>query len=290
MAAKKLDGKLIAQNRRNHLKAAIADSVTTHESPPGLAVVLVGEDPASQIYVSKKQAACQAVGIHSQCQTFPHNITTETLIDHIQKLNQDESIDGILVQLPLPPQIDAQQVLNTISPLKDVDGFHPTNMGKLILNQPGLRPCTPQGIMYLLEETDLTLAGAEACVVGASNIVGKPIATMLLNAEATVTQCHIKTQDLAAHLKRADLVIVAIGQPNFIQGSWLKPGAVVIDVGINRLANGTITGDVDAEQAAQVAGWLTPVPGGVGPMTVTALLENTFYAYCRLRSGEVGGE
>lgn len=287
MAAKILDGNAISKDRRGKLKEAIAKKRSAGNPEPGLAVMLVGNNPASEVYVQKKQAACAEVGIKSQCDHFPENVDTETLLTHIAALNHSPDIHGILVQLPLPKQIDTTLVLNSILPEKDIDGFHPMNIGKLALNQPGLRSCTPQGIMNLLSQTDISLPGAQACVVGASNIVGKPMAMMLLNAEATVTQCHIRTQNLREHIQRADLLVVAIGQPNFIQGEWLKPGVVVIDVGINRLPNGRLTGDVDFDQASQKASWITPVPGGVGPMTVTTLLENTFAAYSTKGSGGV---
>jgi len=280
MTAKILDSKALAQTQRQQLAQAIRERLNTHPTPPGLAVVLVGDNPASQIYVRKKQEACHAVGIHSQCDTFSADISQNDLLAHIHKLNNTHHIHGILVQLPLPAHINTAEVLNAVLPEKDVDGFHAINLGKLALNQPALRACTPKGIMDLLQLTDLTLAGANACVVGASIIVGKPMSMMLLNAEATVTTCHIRTRDLPFHIQHADLLVVAIGQPNFIQGSWIKPGAVVIDVGTNRLANGTITGDVDFATAKERAGWITPVPGGVGPMTVTALLQNTFEASC----------
>lgn len=281
MTAKMLDGKALAHTQRQALATAIAQYMQTHTTKPGLAVVLVGNNPASEIYVGKKQDACKAVGINSQCDRFSENTTTDQLLAHIHQLNQNPSIHGILVQLPLPASINTALILNAIAPEKDVDGFSAINLGKLALNQPGLRPCTPKGIMDLLTLTNLSLAGAHACVVGASNIVGKPMAMMLLNAEATVTLCHIKTQDLPAQIQQADILVVAIGQPNFIQGSWIKPHAVVIDVGINRLPDGSVTGDVDFKTACEKASWITPVPGGVGPMTVTALLENTFQAAMR---------
>lgn len=275
MTAKILDGKAIAHERRMQLANAIKSHPGT---TPGLAVVLVGDNPASQIYVRGKQAACKDVGIYSQCDTFPATITAEDLLHHIHTLNQAPHIHGILVQLPLPPHIPSALIINAILPEKDVDGFHAINIGKLALNEPGLRPCTPKGIMDLLAHTDLHIPGSHACIVGASNIVGKPMALMLLNQEATVTICHIRTQDLPAQIQQADLLVVAIGQPNFIQGDWIKPGAVVIDVGINRLSDGTLAGDVDYKSACQKASWITPVPRGVGPMTITALLENTFEA------------
>lgn len=278
MTAKILDGKAISHAQRQRLTQAIQARLKTHPTPPGLAVVLVGDDPASHIYVRKKQEACKAVGITSQCDTFKADVTAERLLNHIHMLNQAPHIHGILVQLPLPAHIPPALILDAISPEKDVDGLSAISMGKLALNQPGFRPCTPKGIIDLLQHSDLKLPGAHACVVGASNIVGKPMAMMLLNQEATVTICHIRTKDLPKQIQQADLLVVAIGKANFIQGDWIKPGAVIIDVGMNRLDNGTVTGDVDFKSASEKAGWITPVPGGVGPMTITALLENTFEA------------
>jgi methylenetetrahydrofolate dehydrogenase (NADP+)/methenyltetrahydrofolate cyclohydrolase len=228
--------------------------------------------------VQNKRRSCEEVGFYSQAYDYPADVSPEVLFSKIKELNDCESIDGILVQLPLPDHIPTEKILETIIPHKDVDGFHAYNVGKLAQNKPGLRPCTPRGIMSLLSHTDITLVGIHACIVGASRIVGRPMALELLNEGATVTICHKQTRQLPQHIQQADLVVVAIGNPRFIQGDWIKPNAIVIDVGINRLPDGKIVGDVDFEQAKKKASWITPVPGGVGPMTIAQLLKNTLLA------------
>ncbi|MCS5711729.1 bifunctional methylenetetrahydrofolate dehydrogenase/methenyltetrahydrofolate cyclohydrolase FolD [Candidatus Berkiella aquae] len=278
MTAKIIDGKAIAQLEQEKIAATVAKMQTNGQRPPGLAVILVGQDPASQLYVERKRHACQAVGFYSEAFDFPSDISADVLLQKIDELNASEKIDGILVQLPLPSHIPSEQVLERIAPHKDVDGFHAYNMGKLVQGQPGLRPCTPHGVMTLIAHTGIELNGCEACIVGASRIVGRPMAIELLNAGATVTICHRFTKDLQSHLATADLVVVGIGQPQFIQGEWMKKGAVIIDVGTNRLPNGKLVGDVDYDSASKIASWITPVPGGVGPMTVATLLSNTLLA------------
>ncbi|MDC9715332.1 MAG: bifunctional methylenetetrahydrofolate dehydrogenase/methenyltetrahydrofolate cyclohydrolase FolD [Gammaproteobacteria bacterium] len=270
-----IDGKKIA----HELRQAIANQVALLEQKPGLAVILVGDDPASAVYVRNKDNACKEVGFYSEKINKPANITQTELLAEIERLNNDDSIDGILVQLPLPNHLDANQVIETINPEKDVDGFHSENIGKLMQNKPFLRPCTPKGVMILLKITGVDLVGKNCVVVGASNIVGRPMACELLNARATVTICNSKTQDLSSKLKQADIVVVAVGIPKMIQANWIKSGAIVIDVGINRLDNGRLVGDVDFDTAKEVASWITPVPGGVGPMTIATLLENTLTAH-----------
>jgi len=270
-----IDGKKIAQN----LRKDIAQQVKTLERAPGLAVILVGDDPASAVYVRNKDNACKEVGFYSEKINKPAGITQQQLLDEVVRLNNDDRIDGILVQLPLPKHLDANLIIETISPQKDVDGFHSENIGKLMQNKSYLRPCTPKGVMTMLATTGIDLAGKDCVVVGASNIVGRPMLMELLNARATVTICNSKTQDLSGKLRRADVVVAAVGVPQIIQGDWIKPGAVVIDVGINRLENGKLVGDVDFDAAAEQASWITPVPGGVGPMTIATLLENTLTAY-----------
>ena len=278
MTAKLLDGRQIAHKQNAEIAHKVQGLITQGKRPPGLAVILIGTDPASALYVRKKREACEAVGFYSQAYHFPNTVQADTLFELISTLNQSANIDGILLQLPLPAHLPEKTLIEHISPQKDVDGFHPLNLGKLAQNKPGLRPCTPLGIMRLLAQTDLELTGCRACVVGASNIVGRPVALELLNQNATVTICQIHTRELVQHIQHADLLVVAIGKPNFIQGDWLKPGTVVIDVGINRLANGKIVGDVDFNSAKEKASWITPVPGGVGPMTVSSLLQNTLSA------------
>ena len=246
---------------------------------PGLAVVLVGEDPASQIYVRNKGIACEKIGIHSQTIRMAEDCSQEELLDTIQKLNNDPKISGILVQLPLPKHLNEEEVLSTILPEKDVDGFHLMNVGKLSTGQTGVVPCTPKGVLYMLKQAGIDLKGKEAVIIGRSNIVGKPAATLLLNEHCTVTICHSRTQNLAEHTRRADILVAAIGKPNFVTADMVKPGAVVIDVGINRL-DGKVVGDVAYEVVEKVAGWITPVPGGVGKMTISMLMENTLEAAC----------
>ncbi|WP_456375783.1 bifunctional methylenetetrahydrofolate dehydrogenase/methenyltetrahydrofolate cyclohydrolase FolD, partial [Thiolapillus sp.] len=251
--------------------------------PPGLAVILVGNNPASQVYVRNKQKACEEVGFHSELIRLDADASQTELLSLIDELNRREEIDGILVQLPLPEQIDEETVIERILPTKDVDGFHPYNVGRLVLRMPLLRPCTPKGIMTMLEHTSIDLAGKDAVIIGQSNIVGRPMALELLMARCTITVCHSRTKNLEDKIRAADIVVAAVGRPNFVQGDWVKPGAVVIDVGINRLDSGKLCGDVDFDAAREVAGWITPVPGGVGPMTIATLLENTLQA-ARLHS------
>ena len=278
MTAQLIDGKAIAANLRQQIAQQVAERRQQGLRTPGLAVILVGTDPASQVYVSHKRKDCEEVGFVSRA--FDLSSTTsqlelETLID---TLNADADIDGILLQLPLPAHLDASLLLERIRPDKDVDGFHPYNVGRLAQRIPLLRPCTPKGIMALLESTGQDLYGMDAVVVGASNIVGRPMAMELLLAGCTVTVTHRFTKDLAGHVERADLVVVAAGKPGLVKGEWIKEGAIVIDVGINRQADGKLVGDVVYETALPRAGWITPVPGGVGPMTRACLLENTLYA------------
>lgn len=278
MTAQIIDGKAIAQGEQQKIAATVADMRAQGKREPGLAVLLVGVDSASKLYVERKRQACKAVGFYSQAFDYPENMSEDALLEKIDELNHDELIDGILVQLPLPSHIRSELVLERIAPHKDVDGFHAYNMGKLMQGQKGLRPCTPHGIMTLLAHTKIDLKGCQACVVGASRIVGRPMAIELLNAGATVTICHRFTKDLPNQLAQADLVVVGIGQAQFIKGEWIKKGAVVIDVGTNHLENGKLVGDVDFESAKERAGFITPVPGGVGPMTVATLLANTLVA------------
>ena len=270
-----IDGKQIAKE----LRAAIADQVSTLGRAPGLAVILVGDDPASAVYVRNKDNACKEVGFYSEKINKPEGITQVELLSEVERLNNDDKIDGILVQLPLPKHLDANLVIETISPEKDVDGFHSENIGKLMQNKPYLRPCTPKGVMTMLATTGIDLVGKNCVVVGASNIVGRPMAMELLNARATVTICNSKTQDLSGKIRQADVVVAAVGIPKMIQGDWIKKGAIIIDVGINRLDDGSLSGDVDFDSAKDKAAWITPVPGGVGPMTIATLLENTLTAY-----------
>jgi methylenetetrahydrofolate dehydrogenase (NADP+)/methenyltetrahydrofolate cyclohydrolase len=269
-----IDGKAIAAK----IRAEIAAGVVALESKgvtPGLAVVLVGDDPASQVYVSMKEKACATAGIFSDEHKLPPETTEAQLLALIDELNKDSRIDGILVQLPLPKQIDESKILEAISPKKDVDGFHPYNVGRLVTGNPLFQPCTPYGIMKMIEHTGIDLNGKEVVVVGRSNIVGKPVALMCLAQHATVTICHSRTKDLAAQVGKADVLIAAIGRAEMIKGAWLKPGAVVIDVGVNRVGEKKLVGDVEFETALERAGAITPVPGGVGPMTITMLLYNT---------------
>jgi methylenetetrahydrofolate dehydrogenase (NADP+)/methenyltetrahydrofolate cyclohydrolase len=270
-----IDGKKIAEE----LKSAIALEVSGLNSKPGLAVILVGDNAASKVYVNNKEKGCQEVGFNSVKINRDENTSEKELLQLIQDLNNDETIDGILVQLPLPNHIDTKKVIEAIDPIKDVDGFHKENMGRLLQNNPTLRPCTPRGVMTMLEKSNINPYGLDAVVIGASNIVGRPMAIELLNAGATVTICHSKTQDLPGKVKSADIVVAAVGIPRFVQADWLKKGSVVIDVGINRLETGELVGDVDFDQAKDVVNAITPVPGGVGPMTIATLLENTLLAH-----------
>jgi methylenetetrahydrofolate dehydrogenase (NADP+)/methenyltetrahydrofolate cyclohydrolase len=278
MTAKLIDGKAIAANLRQQIAKRVAERREQGLRTPGLAVILVGSDPASQVYVSHKRKDCEEVGFISQAYDLPSATTQTQLTDLIDRLNDDAAIDGILLQLPLPEHLDASSLLERIRPDKDVDGFHPYNVGRLAQRIPLLRPCTPKGIMTLLESTGVDLYGKDAVVVGASNIVGRPMAMELLLAGCTVTVTHRFTQDLAGHVGRADLVVVAAGKPGLVKGEWIKQGAIVIDVGINRQDDGKLVGDVVYDTALPRADWITPVPGGVGPMTRACLLENTLYA------------
>ncbi len=278
MSAKIIDGKTIARQVRNEVAALVQKRLAAGKRAPGLAVVLVGENPASQIYVASKRKACEEVGFVSRSYDLPMTTTEAELLALIDSLNNDSEIDGILVQLPLPAGIDNVKVLEHIHPDKDVDGFHPYNVGRLCQRAPKLRPCTPRGIVTLLERYDIPTYGLNAVVVGASNIVGRPMSLELLLAGCTTTVTHRFTKNLRQHVENADLLVVAVGKPGFIPGEWIKPGAIVIDVGINRLESGKVVGDVEFDAAAQRAGWITPVPGGVGPMTVATLIQNTLQA------------
>lgn len=274
MAATLIDGKALAAQMREQL----AQSVTELEQKgvvPGLAVVLVGDDPASRVYVSMKEKACAKAGIFSAEHRLPAETTQDELLALVDKLNNDPRIDGILVQLPLPEHIDEDAVITSIATEKDVDGFHPESVGRLVTGNPTFKSCTPYGVMKMLESINYDLNGKEVVVVGRSNIVGKPVALMCLAENATVTVCHSRTQDLPGHVKRADVVIAAVGRTEMVKGEWIKDGAVVIDVGINRQEDGKLLGDVEFSAAAERASYITPVPGGVGPMTITMLLENT---------------
>lgn len=273
-----IDGKKTATDIRRELQGRVADLVKKYHRPPGLAVILVGEDPASRIYVRNKEKACAETGIVSRGFRLPADISQAELESLIAQLNADETIDGILLQLPLPEGLAGRRCLNLIDPDKDVDGFHPVNMGRLALNLPGLRPCTPAGVMTLLQRYDISVSGKKAVVVGRSNIVGKPLAFMLLHENATVTICHSRTADLPAEIRSADLIFAAVGIPRFITADMVKPGAVVIDVGINRTDTGLV-GDCDFDGLRNVASAMTPVPGGVGPMTIARLLTNTVDAW-----------
>ena len=284
MRANILDGKATAAALRQEIKAGVATRTAAGKRPPGLAVILIGTDPASAVYVGSKRRGCEEVGIKSISHDLPADTAQTDLLALIDTLNNDDSIDGILVQLPLPAHIDTEVVIEHIQADKDVDGFHPYNIGRLVQRNPQLRPCTPKGVMTLLEKTGVDLHGKEAVVVGASNIVGRPMTLELLLAGCTPTTCHRWTKDLESHVRRADILVVAVGKPHFIPGEWIKQGAIVIDVGINRLDNGKLTGDVEFDVAAENAAWITPVPGGVGPMTVATLLENTLYAAEELHS------
>jgi len=278
MSAQILDGKKIAGEIREQIHQEVEQLLAAGHRQPGLAVVQVGDDPASSVYVRNKHNACDKAGILSIKHNLSVETTEETLISLVEELNEDATVDGILVQLPLPDHIDPETVIERIHPDKDVDGFHPYNMGRLALKMPLLRPCTPKGVMTLLERTGIPLEGKEAVIVGASNIVGRPMTLELLSARCTTTTCHSKTADLEAHVRRAEVLVVGVGIPNFIPGEWVRDGAVVIDVGINRLEDNTLTGDVDYEGAFQHASWITPVPGGVGPMTIATRLQNTLKA------------
>lgn len=278
MSAKIIDGKTIAQQVRNEVAEQVKQRLAAGKRAPGLAVVLVGENPASQIYVASKRRACDEVGFLSRSYDLPAATSEAELLALIDQLNADEEIDGILVQLPLPAGIDNVKVLERIHPDKDVDGFHPYNVGRLCQRAPKLRPCTPRGIVTLLERYNIDTYGLNAVVVGASNIVGRPMSMELLLAGCTTTVTHRFTKNLRHHVENADLLVVAVGKPGFIPGDWIKPGAIVVDVGINRLESGKVVGDVDFDAASERATYITPVPGGVGPMTVATLIQNTLQA------------
>lgn len=278
MAAQLIDGKKISQQRIEAVAQAVKARQEKGLHTPCLAVVLVGDDPASAVYVRNKKLACQKSGIESRSYELPSETTQDNLLKLVDELNGDPAVDGILVQLPLPAHIDSQAVLERIEPHKDVDGFHPYNVGRLVVKMPLMRPCTPKGVMTLLEAYGIDPKGKKAVVVGASNIVGRPQALELLLSRATVTICHSATQNLADEVAAADILVVGVGIPNFVKGEWVKPGAVVIDVGINRLDDGSLCGDVEFDVAKERASMITPVPGGVGPMTIATLLENTLHA------------
>jgi len=276
-----IDGKEIAGEMRQKIKDRVMN-LKKKNIVPGLSVILVGDDPASQVYVRNKEKACKDLGIKSKTFRLPRETSQAEVINLIKDLNKDPEIHGILVQLPLPDHVDPDVVIEAIDPSKDVDGLHPVNMGRLIRGQQCLMPCTPHGCIIMIKRTGIDIKGKKAVVVGRSNIVGKPVSIMLLQENATVTVCHSKTVDLEKETREADILVVAVGKPKFIKGDMIKPGAVVIDVGINRLDNGKLAGDVDFESASKVAGWITPVPGGVGPMTITMLMHNTVEAAERL--------
>lgn len=274
MAAQVIDGKAIAAKVRGRIAGQV-EQLKAQGITPGLAVVLVGDDPASRVYVGMKKKLCIELGMHSSDHELPADTSETQLLALIDQLNNDDKIHGILVQLPLPAQIDTDKVLEAISPLKDADGFHPYNVGRLAIGKPTFQPCTPYGVMVMLEEIGYDLTGKEVVVVGRSNIVGKPVALMCLAKHATVTVCHSRTKDLAEVVRRADVVIAAVGKAEMVKGDWIKPGAVVIDVGINRVGEKKLVGDVEYAAAAERASAITPVPGGVGPMTIAMLLQNT---------------
>ena len=278
MSAQILDGKTISAEIRSGIRAKVDALLASGQRRPGLAVVLAGNDPASQVYVRNKRNACAEVGFRSVLHELSADVSQEKLLELIDALNADERIDGILVQLPLPDQIDEEAVIERILPTKDVDGFHPYNVGRLVLRMPVLRSCTPKGIMTMLEHTGRKLEGLDAVIVGQSNIVGRPMALELLAARCTITVCHSRTRDLADKARSADVLVAAVGRPELIRGDWIKEGALVIDVGMNRTVEGKLVGDVDFASARERASWITPVPGGVGPMTIVSLLENTLQA------------
>jgi methylenetetrahydrofolate dehydrogenase (NADP+) / methenyltetrahydrofolate cyclohydrolase len=283
MTARILDGKTLAAQVRADVKQRVAH-LAQRGIRPGLAVILAGDDPASRIYVRNKVRACEETGIRSIQSEFPSSVTESVLIERVRALNADNAVHGILVQLPLPPQVDAERVLGAVAPAKDVDGFGVENLGALLAGQPKLVPCTPAGVMRLLEHAGVALAGSRAVVIGRSTIVGKPLALLLLQKDASVTICHSKSRDLPQITRQADILVAAAGRAKLVSAAMVKPGACVIDVGVNRLADGTLAGDVDFEAVKAVAGWITPVPGGVGPMTIAMLLENCLGAASRYES------
>ncbi|OBY50466.1 bifunctional methylenetetrahydrofolate dehydrogenase/methenyltetrahydrofolate cyclohydrolase FolD [Aggregatibacter aphrophilus] len=278
MTAQIISGTQLSNQIKSNVAQQVSQYVERGKRAPGLAVILVGSDPASQVYVGSKRKSCTEIGITSKSYDLPETTTEQALLELIDELNQDNTVDGILVQLPLPKHIDSTKVIEKISPEKDVDGFHPYNVGRLCQRIPTLRACTPYGVMKLLETTGISFYGKHAVIVGASNIVGRPMALELLLAGCTVTVTHRFTEDLASHIRQADILVVAVGKPKFIKGEWIKEGAVVVDVGINRI-EGKLVGDVEFEIAAERAAYITPVPGGVGPMTVAMLMKNTLSAY-----------
>lgn len=279
MTTKILESKSLTQSIKQQLSNTVTLAIQKGSRSPGLAVILLGQDPASEVYVKHKQKGCAEVGIRSFCYHLPSETQTQTLIDLIDQLNNDASIDGILIQLPLPPHIDSASIIERIKPTKDVDGFHPYNLGRLVQARPTLRPCTPYGIIQLLTHHDITIEGKHAVVIGASNIVGRPMGLELLYAKATPTICHRATQQLEQHIKQADILIVATGIPDLVKTQWLNKDQVIVDVGIHRQANGQLRGDVDYQAACEIVAAITPVPGGVGPMTVACLLQNTLKSW-----------
>jgi methylenetetrahydrofolate dehydrogenase (NADP+) / methenyltetrahydrofolate cyclohydrolase len=289
MAAQIIDGKAIGAAVRARVKERVSEFAGRSGIRPCLATVLVGEDPASQVYVRNKGKACIEAGMLSRQISLPASTAEKDLLRLVGQLNADEAVHGILVQLPLPAPIDASKVIEAIAPDKDVDGFHPVNAGRLFIGRPGFVPCTPLGIIEILDHERVEIRGKHAAVVGRSNIVGKPVAVLLLSRHATVTICHSRTADLPAVTRSADILVAAVGKAEMVRGSWIKPGAVVIDVGTNRKPDGRLVGDVAFEEAREVAGKITPVPGGVGPMTITMLLHNTLEAAVRLAAGYAAG-
>jgi methylenetetrahydrofolate dehydrogenase (NADP+)/methenyltetrahydrofolate cyclohydrolase len=274
MSAQTIDGKALSEQIKNQLAMEV-NTLIEQGVTPGLTVVLVGDDPASKVYVRNKAASCDKIGIRSEVILLPEQTTQQELLSILDRLNQDSQVHGILVQLPLPKHISEEKVLLAIDPAKDVDGFHPVNVGNMVIGGDSYLPCTPAGCIALIKQTGIDIAGKHAVIIGRSNIVGKPVAMLLLRENATVTICHSKTANIEEVTKQADILIAAVGRANMVKSSWVKPGAIVIDVGINRLETGKLAGDVDFEDVKQVAGYITPVPGGVGPMTITLLLKNT---------------
>jgi methylenetetrahydrofolate dehydrogenase (NADP+) / methenyltetrahydrofolate cyclohydrolase len=284
MSARLIDGKAIAATVREKIRGEVAALKAAGDRVPGLGVILVGLDPASSIYVRHKREACIAAGMHSVVRELPDSASQEEVLAAVEQMNRDDAIDGILVQQPVPKQVSGKAVIDAIAVEKDVDGFNPLNLGLLAQRNPHLRPCTPYGVIRMLEHEGIDPRGMDAVVIGQSNIVGRPMALELLIKSATVTICHSQTKDLEGHVRRADLVVAGIGKPEFVKGTWIKPGAVVMDVGINRLPSGKLVGDVEFEAARERASYITPVPGGVGPMTIAMLMQNTLEAYRRRQS------
>jgi methylenetetrahydrofolate dehydrogenase (NADP+)/methenyltetrahydrofolate cyclohydrolase len=284
VTAQPIDGKELSIKKRREIQANV-QNLKNEGVVPGLVVILVGNDDASRTYVANKQKACKELGIYSELITFDSTVTQDILLSKIYELNESKDIHGILVQLPLPEYLDEDEIINAISPMKDVDGFHPINVGKMVIGQDALMPCTPSGVIVMLEDNDISLSGKHVVIVGRSNIVGKPLGQMLLNRDATVTYCHSKTRDLESFTNQADILIAAVGRANFITADYVKKGAVVIDVGINRNEEGKLCGDVAYHQVKDMASYITPVPGGVGPMTITMLMYNTVKAARRAIQG-----